>query len=184
MDHSHGANKSIKHYADAKRVPTRKVTSREWLWILCLYVFFISLSLTRRRRIWQRMGQNGDMKGEETLSISSLFSLSNGRFLNKNIKQFVTQRSVNHPNGPITTLSGWSNAAQWMESCQTGRKKDQYVTPELFSTQHHTRKKEGPPNAPLCKPKRAISKCPDQWEFDYFLTYNHLQQSHWINACG
>lgn len=47
MDHSHAANKSIKHYADAKRVPTRKVTGREGLTtaavLFYLFVFFIFL---------------------------------------------------------------------------------------------------------------------------------------------
>lgn len=49
MDHSHAADKSIKHYADAKRVPTRKVTGGEGLAataVLLFFGFFASLSFS------------------------------------------------------------------------------------------------------------------------------------------
>lgn len=47
MDHSHAADKSIKHYADAKRVPTRKATGGEGLAATAvLPFFFASLSFS------------------------------------------------------------------------------------------------------------------------------------------
>lgn len=55
MDHSHTADKSIKHYADAKRVPMRKVAHHAAVF-LCLFVFFIFLTFTRRRSVRQGDG--------------------------------------------------------------------------------------------------------------------------------
>lgn len=55
MDHSHAANKSIKHYADAKRVPTRKVAHQCCCLALpiCLFHHF---SLSSREEASDRGG--------------------------------------------------------------------------------------------------------------------------------
>lgn len=39
MDHSHAADKSIKHYTDAKRVPKRKVTGTERLTTAAVFLW-------------------------------------------------------------------------------------------------------------------------------------------------
>jgi len=65
MDHSHAADKSIKHYTDAKRVPTRKVTGEGMAAnALPICLFHLSLSLSPGGEPPDR-GRDKDMKGGE-----------------------------------------------------------------------------------------------------------------------
>lgn len=58
MDHSHAADKSIKHYADAKRVPMRKVAHQRCGLPLPICIFHLPhfhQEKERQTRGWDRI---------------------------------------------------------------------------------------------------------------------------------
>lgn len=62
MDHSHAANKSIKHYTDAKRVATRKATGTEGLTAAAVF-------------LWTEKNNNMKERAERRCSVRNVFHL-------------------------------------------------------------------------------------------------------------